>query len=895
MHDAIHMPLLLPKVRPPRTGSRVVLRPRLGRYVDSIQEAPLTVVSAPSGFGKTTTGTAWAKELRSKAAVVAWLNLDEEDNELTRFVQYLAFAVAYAYQDSSVAAPLSSGLARHSLQAYPLLSTLINRIAEEGSEFFLFLDDFHVITDEAIKDAIAFMLRRAPSSFHLVLLSHPHGVVDLPEAKPCTAFRIPAAELRFTEDETRELFDVHSKQDRQAMLAHRLTGGWAAPLRIMAASNPIHGRHTSLAPTDALPGAGIAELIDAVLSGLNPDQVRLVETTCIVHRMCSPLFTALTGVPDPGGLIETVEHRYNLLSRISEDGYWFGCHDLTREAVTRRLLAEKPDYVRDISSRASQWYAEQGYWAEAVTQALAAGMRDMAVRWIDACSMRLVHKGEVLTLLAWENRLQLANRPGTPLRILHAMAMARILTGFNEENSCLPELIQRIEMRLQSDPLPDKEKHYWHLQTARSILACKMDDLDLALELADKCLKQSLLYPAARESLRGVAAYAHLQFRRWPEFYQHSLLASKAEGNEYSSIPAIYQHVHLAAAEIIQLRFDRAQRYLEEADRSAAETLGAESLPGALCKGLLALIHYERLALPVAESLLNDALDLVAQTGYIDVICRTFTTAANVAALRQDNEYALSLLEKWEKMAALSGVARMQVIAAYEKTCFFLREKSYAQARASLARVRDARAAATSSGRPLPVHVQAYAGLAEGQYALATGEYREAKRHLDAVYHDAMQLGDTYMAVLGALPLAHAEIELGNTCDGISLLAHALGLAQHAGLKASLLSQPFDLARLFATYGKYADKDAGYIQQASFVKELADARSCNSAAAPVSLSPREISVLQLIAQDKSNKEISLILKIAPETVKTHIKNIFSKLDVSKRNAAVRRAGALNLL
>ncbi|HEV2609017.1 MAG TPA: AAA family ATPase, partial [Noviherbaspirillum sp.] len=199
MHDATHLPLLLPKVRPPRSSAKLVPRPRLGRHAASIEETSLTVVSAPSGFGKTTIGAVWARELRAKGAVVGWLALDQEDNELTRFLQYLAFSIGYAYQDQSLQTLPAARFTTQALQGYRLISNLINHIAEEGSEVFLFLDDFHLITQPSVKDAVRFMLRNAPSNFHMVLLSRPHGVADFGEGKPGSVLRIHAGDLRFTE------------------------------------------------------------------------------------------------------------------------------------------------------------------------------------------------------------------------------------------------------------------------------------------------------------------------------------------------------------------------------------------------------------------------------------------------------------------------------------------------------------------------------------------------------------------------------------------------------------------------------------------------------------------------------------------------------------------------
>jgi LuxR family transcriptional regulator, maltose regulon positive regulatory protein len=225
MRDATELLLLLPKIRAPRSASKMILRPRLAQHVKSIEEARLTIISAPSGFGKTTIGTAWARELKNKSAVVSWLSLDREDNDQSRFFNYLAFAINHALKEHSAESTSHDSRIQSPLKGNQLVSSLINNITEEGSEFFLFLDDFQTITDRAIKDSIQFFVRNAPPNFHLVILSHPYGAADFSTGKPGTEFFLDASDLRFTEAETRELFGAYSRHDDLASSAHSVTGG----------------------------------------------------------------------------------------------------------------------------------------------------------------------------------------------------------------------------------------------------------------------------------------------------------------------------------------------------------------------------------------------------------------------------------------------------------------------------------------------------------------------------------------------------------------------------------------------------------------------------------------------------------------------------------------------
>lgn len=873
----------------------MVMRPRLGQYLKSIEDVRLAVVSAPSGFGKTTTGVAWARELKTTSAIVSWLSLDKNDNDPNKFFNYLAYAVNFSLNEQSAEPVTALGLFQSSLKGNQLIASLINAIAEEGSEFFLFLDDFQVITDESIRESIQFLIQNAPTNFHLILLSQPQGVTGFCGAKPQMGLRLNASDLQFTEAETAQLFGAYNRKSEQASLAHSLTGGWAAALHIVAVSNIASDGHGTDGKAYRLNEDYLGNLLDLVLAGLTPDETNLVEMTCIAGRMSGPLFTALTGITQPRNIIQSVENTHSLISRISDDGYWFSCHELIRESVLSRVSESNPGLISDVATGASRWYAAQRQWSEAVAQAVAGDNRDLALQTIESCSAKLLYKGDLLTLIGWENRFNLARDPTTSIRTLTVLALAMVLAADHQVNANLHDLINRIDTRMRRE-LDDEniDRLHWHLQGIRAILAGRNDDASLALELSVECLRQPVIFPSLTETVRCVAGYAHLQFRQWDEFYKVLTEVSRTPDDDFTFLSTIYRQILLGLAAITQLNFARAHRYLEDASQMSHKNLGATSLPGVLSDGLLAYVHCERLEVHKAEQRLENILDLVTQSGYIDCICHTYTAAIRVAVLRRENEYALGLLEKWEKIAAGSQVIRLQVVCAYEKICFFLRERNHARAKASLTHIQELHYSARPAHGPQGMDLQNYVGLAKGQYALAEEDAAQAISFVESVYRNAVRDADSYMIVMSGLMLALAEFKAGKNLDAFVYLDEAMTLAQKSGLKATFLCQPGNIWPLLDAYCKHVIRHPACAQHDPYIGELKEARRMSFNDVAVNLTPREASVLKLIAQDKSNKEISIALKITPETVKTHLKSIFIKLDVTKRNAAVRRAVSLNL-
>lgn len=897
MHTATDIALFLPKIRPPRFSSKTMPRPRLAQYVKSIEDARLTVVSAPSGFGKTTIGTGWARELKNRSAIVSWLSLDAEENDYSLFLSHLAFAINQSLNEHSSDSASALVNVQSSLNGNQVLASLINDIAEEGSELFLFLDDFQTITDEAIKASIQFLIRNAPSNFHLIVLSHPHGVVDFLKGKSEAVLHVNASDLRFTEEETRELFEIYCRGNNQAASAHSITGGWAAALRILAASDILSSGNSEAGKAYLLTEDSLSNMLNLVLSGLSSEEVSMIEMTCITGRMCSPLFTALNGISQPGNIIRSLENKHCLVSKVSEDGYWFSCHELIRESVMARLSDSDPSRIVDVANRASQWYAEQGHWAEAVNHALAVNNYEAALQIIEGCSAKMLYKGDVLTLIRWENRLHLSRIPSTSVKTLTTLALTMIMVADQEQNASLTDLINLIDVRMRRELSPIAvERVHWYLHGIRAILACKNDDVATGLKLAQEYLAQPERFPWLTETIRCVAAYAYFQVRQWDEFYKVLTEVSRTADDEFTFLSGVYRQILLGIASIVQLNFARALRYLEESNLLAHRKLGSISLPGALSGGLMAFIHCERLEINKAEQLLSDGiLDLVAQSGYIDCICRTYAAAYRIAVLRQENEYAHNVLEKWEKTVSGPHGIRVQMICAYEKMCFFLRENNNARAKVSLAHILHLHDLALGENKNVKGDLKNYVGLAQGQYALVSGSLSQAADFLSTVYQAALSDDDAYMTILSGMALALAEFKSDDRENAFKQLDATLTTAQAAELNASFLCQPGDIWPMLEMYKKHIARESAFTRHEAYIDELKKACHLSFYNVAVNLTPREESVLRLIAQDKSNREISIALKITVETVKSHLKSIFMKLDVTKRNAAVRRASTLKLL
>jgi len=271
------------------------------------------------------------------------------------------------------------------------------------------LDDYHWIANREIHDALAFLLRHAPTQFHLVLTARAEPPLPLARLRALNRLlEIDAAALRFDLDETRRFLEHENFPALDSLEERMLCGqteGWPAVLRIIASTSSRPGQDfgqyvRSLSGARRPIDAYLAEMLD----GLPHDMVQFMMRTAILDRLCSPLCQAVSRVASSRELLESIELRQLLLVPLDQEGQWYRYHPLLSGHLRRSLETRLGHELPELHRRAYHWYASQELWTDAVQHAIAAGDTDQAMSWIEVCAMALVKLGDLLTLLEWQNR-----------------------------------------------------------------------------------------------------------------------------------------------------------------------------------------------------------------------------------------------------------------------------------------------------------------------------------------------------------------------------------------------------------------------------------------------------------------------------------------------------------
>lgn len=897
--DPALAPLLATKLSVPPTRPALVPRPQLLDRLDAAVAGALTLVVAPAGYGKTTLLGAWAADRAAGPGVgrpLAWLSLDEDDNDPVRFWTYVIAALESVHPGIGASAlallhapPAAEGTAPPPVAA--ALTALINAIATLRETLILALDDYHAITAAPIHDALASLLDHAPPHLHLVVAGRSEP--PLPLARLRARGRLVdlrADDLRFAPAETAAflgtVMGLDLAADEIAALGER-TEGWAAGLQLAALS--LRGRADIPGVVAALTRGHryvLDYLADEVLRG-QPEDIRdFLLRTSILGRLTAPLCNAVTGRADGRELLERVERASLFLTPLDEDRRWYRYHALFAEVTRDRFLRAWPGEVATAHRRAAAWYADGGMLDEAVGHALAGGDAAQAAGLVERASQGLLARGELSTLLRWLALLpDEAVRARPQLCIAHAWALLLDgrMDGVDARLRDAALLLDAEEgreraavrgMRGEVAAIGATVARIWGDVSRTIALAHQALERAPAGNVFARCIAALMLGYAERS--RGNVAAAHAAFAEASTIGQttgNTLVAALA-GQYIARLQVEQGHLHRAAETYRQaLRF--------------ASAGGAETASAGLLHIGLGQVLYEWGDLDGAARCAQDALALGLRRDAADVLLAGYTALARVRQARGDPDGALAAVGQAEGYA--HRVASPPLVAEMEAQRVLL----------WLARREVAAAARWASARGL----RADEDIVDGDEILhlALARVLAARGLTD----DAVGICGRLIGAAEASGLAGPALP-ALICQSLALLARgdAAGALEALG-RALALAEPGGYVRVFVDEGAVM---AGLLRRAAArgiaprqVHALLSAFAGVDVASPDTarplnglLSAREREVVDLLARGRTNREIARALVVEDATVKTHLNNIFRKLDVRNRTEAVARVRALDL-
>lgn len=922
--------LLTTKLHVPRAHPRLVSRPRVLDKLDQGIERRLCLVSAPAGFGKTTLLSAW---IALTSMPVAWLSLDEDDQDPGRFLRYLiaALQTVDAKIGSSALAALQSGEVSPSES---VLSTLVNDLDGIAGDFALVLDDYHLITSEAIHTGLGFLLHHLPPQMHVVVVTRSDPPLHLPRLRARGQLaEVRSADLRFTLDEAAAFLQETMglalvAEDVEALVAR--TEGWIAALQL--ATLALQGQEDSRAFIAEITGTHryIAEyLLEEVLRHL-PERIQtFVLQTAILDRLTGALCDSLTGMQDSDAMLAHLERTNLFVVPLDTQQRWYRYHRLFADLLRQQLQQQGADHVRALHQRAAAWYEKQAHraptdasgaaiidrgigWdvglaAEAIDHSLAAQDWERAARLIESiANILLWQRAELTTLVRWLAALPdktTRSRPRLALIQAWALLWSRrvdaVEAHLRAAEDALADDHPRAGSSGQSNAGPSTGAIKGEAAVIGAELARMRGDLPRSLALSRRALAD---LPAHDASLRGIAAAVQADaFAANGEVVAATAAYQEASGLLEGAgrlVPALIARGHLVQLHAMQGQLQQAAESHRIA-RQVAAVHGMERSP-ALAVVRMGDVLREWNDLEAARKHLSEGLTLGQQWEAIaEHLVLGSISLARVYQALGDLPAAYSLLDDQLGRLAGQGNHGRRQVEAYRARLWLIEGK------ASTA----ARWAAQAGLDPLeePAFQREAEQITLARILLAQGRWKEAIAMLGRLGRAADAAGrlSTFIETLVLQSLAFEA--QNDSAEASSALERALELAEpgryvrifldEAAPVAALLRrvEPRSIAPQYVEtlLAAFDPGEACEIARSEAIRATASSARVHGLIEP--LSERELEVLQLIAAGKSNREIARDLIVTLGTVKKHINNIFGKLQVHSRTQAVARAHELDLI
>jgi LuxR family maltose regulon positive regulatory protein len=905
-------PLLATKLHVPRPRTHLVPRAHLVERLQHGMDRALTLVSAPAGFGKTTLLAQWCA---GSGKPVAWLSLEAEDNDPTRFLAYLIAALQT--RDGQIGTT-ALALLRTPQPPSPeiVLAVLINDLVERGGgDVALVLDDYHVITAESIQRGMAFLLEHLPPQLHLVIATRADPPLPLARLRAQRQLcEVRAADLRFGTAEADTFLQAVMRLDLPAHAITTLeqrTEGWIAGLQLAALS--LQGRTDISAFLAAFSGSHryVLDYLSEEVLARQPEPVQqFLLHTCILDRLSGPLCDAVTGQEASQAMLEGLERANLFVVGLDDERGWYRYHHLFAGVLRSHLQQAEPAVVPPLHRRASAWYEQHDLPIEAVQHALIIPDVELAARLIEPIVLSAAFQGQIYTVLRWINALPEELVRTRPLLCAYHASLLTFTNQLEAAEARLQEAERGIQIEM---PAERARSILGYVLTIRGDIALFSGDIPFAVSLARQALEllpETEMIPRMGSLVTMIRAY--LVSGDVTPSTEREVAAAVAlirtSDNLFSTVTSV---TLLARLYVLQGRLRQAAATYEQMGQAVPQ-------PEVLQTTFSSLLYYFGLGdllrecneLEAAERHLVQGMALINETLTVEpfVAVLGYTTLARLQQARGNSSEALAALDVFTHMAQQRQFAS-----------HLLAQGEAVRAQLELAQ----------GNVPAAIHWADTSGLSsededlryprEGAY-LVLARVRLAQGRDDPAGHGTSGTSPFLQDVLHLLDRllkdAEAKARLGSVLDILVLRALALEAqgdrtsALSTLERALVLAAPEGYIRLFVDEGPpmlvllrhaYARGiRPGYV--ATLLSAFGEQQvptlpppSPRPGSLAEPLTERERDVLRLLLEGASNREIAHHLVLSVNTVKRHVYNICGKLGVQNRSQAIIRARALTLL
>jgi ATP/maltotriose-dependent transcriptional regulator MalT len=912
--------LLATKFFIPSIHTELVSRRRLIEKMNAGLPRKLTLISAPAGFGKTTLVSHWVEQLQANtlknqnqnAQKIAWISLDENDNDLNRFLSYFIAALKRA---GSISTTLEKSLTStlQPLQTPPvrdILTAIINECASLSGRLITILDDYHVIASSQVNDALTFLIDHLPPQMHLIIITRDDPQLPLARIRAKSQMNeIRASDLRFTPSEIEEFLLLmlgtnFSSAELDLLDTH--TEGWITELQLLAISMQGHEKIKDRIVNFGNRNRFVLDyLVEEVLEQ-QPEEIQefLIQTS-ILKQLTGPLCNALTGQENGQQVLKRLEQANLFIIPLDHERCWYRYHHLFADLLHFRFQQTCADTASALHHRASVWLEQNNFLDGTVEHALQAEDFERATqlifthfdnlmhqigstklsRWVDEMPEELILANPDLCILsAWflftrgnldaaENRLDIADK-------LCLSSKDSQAAGSTHD----PENIERFR-------IPGR------VAAIRAFIRSYQGDIQGMVKSANQALRQLPIQDLHWRSAVAIAlgdAYgmAGNMYAAY-EARVKALETCKAGGNIHLILlSSMKLAVTVRMRGQLQRTIDICERQLYLANKNGVTQMAVVGWLFAIWAEVLAEINQ------IDEALIKGkkGIEITARSDNIALIGWSQMCLVRILFSRGNLDEAEDILRKLDYSSH-----------DHHMPPYIAGKISAWQARILLTQNKVNEAIQWAKARNLSIE-RKITQLNEGEYIvfarilLAQGRTEDAIKLLQQLFKNA-KAGDRIAIMIEVLILQALAFQASGDFErAMILLEQAISLAEPGGFVRSFVDEgPVMASLLYEAIKRQLNPQYTQRLLSAFSTSETAQKAASELKMPASgellepLSEREIEVLHLVAKGLQRQEIAENLVLSLNTVKSHLRNIFRKLGVNNQMQAVAKARNMGFL
>ena len=855
--------------------------------LDGLRAARLTVVHAPAGYGKTTLLAQWLRLLRNGGRRVAWLSLDEFDRAVDQFVGSLLEACAEAgfFRRRQWIEAEDPDSARRLL-----LATLSGC---EGEHVLVF-DDLHRAASGEVVRCVNQLVEDLPQAFRIVVGTRalPADLVTADLRLHDRLFEVSDGHLRFSEDDVVAYFGSRiAGRDRRTLVERVVarTEGWPAALQMVrrrlddgddldATLRELSGRSADLAHY----------FLEQVFSGLDEDQQQFLQRTSILERVNGDLGSCLYGKPHGWQVLEELERRDLFVHAIDDAREWFRYHGLFREFLLERLRRDGAS-LDHLHARAASWLHEHGHVLPALQHAQRSGRAILAATILESVGgWQFAVQGNVgLVERALECVDEAAANRFPRVRLASIFLAAR--------RGHLDQALAEMEALRRDAPATDAELRA-EMEIMSGLLARYGDEIDeRQLRMLESLSQEFPVHHHAMHAVRcNLLCAFYVSTGRYDACFpsgDQAITHFRAFGSVFGEV-FIYFHQGYACVQQARLR-DAEALFLAGYDM-ALERFGAASDLVAIGGVFLALIHHERNQMARAQKFLDASLEHVERfDGWLEVYSAAYGIALSMAEQNGDDWLFDEMAGRASATARARRLPRLAQCVSIRREA---RSLETLEANAAAAQCEEWSVALEDCRHPMVRHELT---LAAGRGWIRAGACERATALLRAEADAAHEAGRTRTWLSASILLAGALWRLGRQPEAVGAFESAVSACLFEGIKQPFVEEgavlPEVMPDLIEEAGARRTNRLRDAYLAELRVELSQGGHRRPSAGEGMLSRREKQVLGLLVEGLTYGEMAAELELSVNTVKFHLKNLYGKLGVQNRRAAIHAAAKTRLL